>query len=367
MKLKALLLIPAFLLFSLAIIGQQTSDLMRYQHMEGSADSVRMKANLLRQHKQVSGNYEVSAAAETTTYEVYGKIDEENQAVLTPYGSNLPALKGIFFEDKFTGIWKNTNVEEDIELSESYPPGSIPLSVHYLHSEANLVEENPESPTAEIELTLLFPVTTTSAEAEAAQLMRETIAGHYAGLPDASHPDSVLVKAEQEFYKLYRESSEGWEETERAFSWTKEDNMSVIYNSNGILCLEYFNYVYTGGAHGMSGRFYDIFDLQSGKKLTFDQIFKQDTKLSLTSLINAQLRHDNGIPDSLPLTEAGFFIESIDPSENIYINGSGIGFIYSLYEIAPYSMGIITVFIPYKLLKDLLNPDCPVQMLAKNL
>jgi len=360
------LALSVIIFLSLTLPGQQTNDKMTYRHMEGSTDSSKMKANLLRQQEQVSGNYEIADTEETTTYEMYGKIDDANQVELNPYGSDHPILQGILVDEKFTGIWKRGNLEENIELIESYPPGSIPLSVHYLHSEENLVENNPQSPTAEIELTLLFPLVSSHTTPEVTRLIEEVIAGHYVENSEILHPDSILVKAEQEFYSLYRENEDGWQDTEWSFSWTQQNDMSVVYNSSGILCLEYLNYVYTGGAHGMTGIYYDIIDLNTGQVLSYDQVFIKEAKQELSKLLMAQLRRDNHIPDSVSLTEAGYFTDNIEPAENIYLNGSGMGFTYSLYEIAPYSMGNITVFIEYKYLKDLINTNSPVGQFVKN-
>ena len=359
------LVLPVIIFFSLSLTCQQTNNEMSYRHMEGSTDSASMKANLLRQNKQVSGNCAIEKSEETATYEMYGKIDDNNQVALSPYGYEHPVLKGVLVDEKFTGIWQNGNVEKDIELIESYPPGSIPLSVHYLHSEENLAKDNLQSPSAEIELTLLFPVTSFHTAPDVTHLIKGIIAHHYVENPEVLNPDSVLVTAEQEFYSLYRENGDSWENTEWSFSWTQQNDMSVVYNSTGILCLEYLNYVYTGGAHGMSSMNYDIIDLNTGQTLSYDQIFSEEAKPSLSKLLITQLRHDKHIPDSLSLTEAGYFVDQMVPAENIYVNGSGIGFTYSLYEIAPYSMGIITVFIEYKQLKDLINTDSPIRKLVK--
>ncbi len=64
-------------------------------------------------------------------------------------------------------------------------------------------------------------------------------------------------------------------------------------------------------------------------------------------------------PDSL--LNMGFFnIDEIAPNNNFWMNEEGIHYAYNQYEIAPYSMGVIDIFIPYGELEEILIPDGPV-------
>ena len=357
--------IQILLLLSLSLAGQQAHNSSTYQRLEGSSDTGEMKANFIRQEDQISGNYEVSSSDDTITYDMAGEISQDNRAVLSPYGAETPALEGVLVDRKFTGIWNYGTHKEKVELTELYPPGSIPLEVYYLHSEENLIEGNPETPSAEIELTMVYPVNNKNVTPEVTHKIQQIIAGHYTDKSEILNPDSVLVAAEQEFYNLYKEmDEEDWKDMEALFNWTQENDMSVLYNSNGLLSLEYLNYVYTGGAHGLTMTGHDIIDLNTGNLLTPEQIFRENTTEQLSALLTAQLRQDEGIPDSIPLVDAGYFVEKIDPVDNIYINGSGIGFTYAAYEIAPYSMGITQVFLSYRQLKALLKKDTLVWRLT---
>jgi len=353
--------IQIIILLSLSLAGQQASSNMTYQRLEGSSDTGEMKANLVRQNDRISGSYEVASPKDTITYDMAGGIDHDNRTTLTPFGTEVPELEGVLVDQKFTGIWNYGAGNEKVELTELYPPGSIPLDVYYLHSEENLIAGNPETPSAEIELTMLFPVISTHISPEATKKIQQIIAGHFTDTDELLVPDSILVAAEQDFYALYGEmKSEDWEEMPALLDWTQENNMSVLYNSNGLLSLEYLNYVYTGGAHGLTMIDHDIIDLSTGGKLTFGQIFRKGSSEQLSTLLTAQLRLDKGIQDSVSLIDVGYFVEKIDPTENIYINGSGIGFTYASYEIAPYSMGITQVFLRYRQIKGLLGKETPV-------
>lgn len=338
-----------------------------YKRLEGDVDSLLLKANIIQLEQQLSGNYEVNSSdIKTRTSEIDGHINEEHIAVINQLGSKDPILEGVFVDDRFTGLWNVNNNGKAIELIELYPEGSLPLNVHYLRSEAKLIDGEINSPTAEIELTMIYPAKDLNNES-AAKYLSQYIRDHFidADINDP-HPDSLLIHAEKAFFKLYKEQNRDWYDSGNAFDWMKETSMSVCYNSDYILCLEYLDYVYTGGAHGMTKQSFDIFNLKTGVRIIFQDIFKSDTEKRLRDILTSQLRSDRHIPDSVPLKEAGFFVDVIKPGTNIYLNGSGIGFIYNQYEIAPYFSGISNVFIDYDQLKGMLKENTPISKIAES-
>ena len=348
------------------LAAQIDSNNMSYKRLEGETDSANLQANIIRQAEQISGNYELSIVnKETTTIDVAGTIDKGNNAVINQIGNNEPVLKGILLDDRFTGIWKSGETEKNIELFESYPDGSIPLNIYYLHSEENLIEDDAKSPSAEIELTVIYPDNFLTEDSSLIKI-KNVITKHFIETEEEIlYPDSLLINVEEEFYILYREQNKDWHYSGNSFGWIKESGMSVTYNSNQILCLEYLDYVYTGGAHGMSKLQYDIIDLETGNKISFRNIFNEGSENRLTEILTQQLRDNKQIPDELPLTESGYFVEEIIPGKIIYVNGSGIGFIYNSYEIAPYSTGITNIFLNYKQLDSLLKPNTPISSLIR--
>ena len=47
----------------------------------------------------------------------------------------------------------------------------------------------------------------------------------------------------------------------------------------------------------------------------------------------------------------------IAPNQNFFVTGKGMGFAYNPYEIGPYVMGEINIYIPFSDLKKYLKPD----------
>ncbi|HJN05593.1 MAG TPA: DUF3298 domain-containing protein, partial [Bacteroidales bacterium] len=235
---------------------------------------------------------------------------------------------------------------------------------NYLHSEGKLVPDNNNSPIAEIELTLIFPLDEYF-QSGIVDSVKQIIAHSFFGDNFyEKNPDSMLTNFETEYFTNYKEQNEDWHSKGASFSWQKNVNMSVAFNSNYLVCLEYLKYAYSGGAHGMSNIAYDIINLNNGTLLAYKDIFQEDTEDSLTSILTHKLRKDYKIPDDIPLKKAGFFVDEIVPNHNIYINGNGIGFVYNSYEIAPYSSGQTNIFLEFDNVVGLLKKDTPVAMIA---
>lgn len=178
----------------------------------------------------------------------------------------------------------------------------------------------------------------------------------------------MLVNFEKEYLGNYVDQNKDWLEAGGAsFNWEKVIGMSVIYNNNYMLCLEYIKYAYSGGAHGMSNIAYDIIHLDNGQLLTFADVFEVGTEEVLSELLTTQLRKDYSVPEGVKLTDAGFFVEKVEPNRNIYVNGNGIGFLYNSYEIAPYAQGTTNIFLEFRQIKELVKKGTPVYGMTKRL
>jgi hypothetical protein len=112
---------------------------------------------------------------------------------------------------------------------------------------------------------------------------------------------------------------------------------------------------YTGGAHGMRNKDYYVFSMDDKRRLALSDIVLDEAKPALDNLVEAALRKRMEIPEWIPLTEQGFFEESVGRLEDFFLTPQGLGFQWDPYEIAPYSMGIIEIIIPYDALEGILK------------
>jgi hypothetical protein len=363
------------LLFPVLFYGQKSAnDQMSYNRYEGTiGENINVSANIVRLFEKLSGNYQYRYLDDDANIhfgkaiELSGEISEANYAKLKEFGAKDFTFTGVMDGEDFTGEWHaGENKKVPFSMKEYYPNGSLRFDVHYLHSEEKLIEGKAGSPVAEIEMTFLYP-SEKYVQPEIVDSVRKIIVNSYfsEGFSVAA-PDTMLVNFETEYFSNYVAQNENWHETGGAsFNWEKVISMSVVYNNNYMLCLEYLKYAYSGGAHGMSNIAYDIIYLDNGQLLTFADVFEEGTETALSELLTKQLRKDYEIPDDVTLKEAGFFVDKVDPNRNIYVNGNGLGFLYNSYEIAPYAQGTTNIFLEFQQIKNLVKKGTPVYSMTK--
>ena len=366
-----------FLLLGLQLYGQNDKNVKAYKRMEGKiGEKIDVTANFIQLFGKVKGNYqykfEKRRADEVTTYygkmiELNGELYDDDSVRFKEAGSGDYTIKGVWGVDFFNGKWKIPGEDDymDMMLKEYYPDGSLPFKVYYLESDQKLIPARKDSPTATLELTFIYPsgnFKTPEAEAK----VKKTIVKSFFGdgiKPEV--PDKMLRDFESEYYKMYADNKENWLEIGgSSFSWEMMKSMNVKFNSDYLLSIEYFRYAYSGGAHGMENLSYDVFNLATGKKLEYQDIFTESADTVLSALLTEKMIEKYKTKNGSTLKEVGFFVDTIEPNNNIYVTGNGVGFQYSSYEIAPYSFGLPEVFLDFDEVKDLLRKDSPVYKLT---
>ncbi len=355
-------------LTTLSVSAQNINDNnIYYSRYEGAIDSnTKVTANIVRSFDKLHGNYnyqmidDIHNLVPVNTITVTGDIID-NQARIKEYGNETHTFVGLITKESFTGIWNSTthNVLQ-VDISENYPMGAIPFDVHYLHSEDKLYYDSSNSPIAEIELTLLYPIK--QEQNNISDSIKRIISDSFFGANFfENNPDSMLTSFEDEYYTNYKNQNAGRSSIGASNNWQKTVSMSVIHNSDYLVCLEYLVYAYSGGAHGMTKVSYSNVDLHDGKLLTYEDIFKENTRDSLSKILTQKLYHDKKIPTHISLVDAGYFVDKIEPNHNLYIENNGIGFLYNSYEIAPYSFGQTSIFIEFELIKDYISDESPIK------
>ncbi len=126
-------------------------------------------------------------------------------------------------------------------------------------------------------------------------------------------------------------------------------DFTVTYNQNCLLSLYFDQYEYAGGAHGLTYRYSDTWDLSKSKRMDLVDFFpgRNQYKKYLMETINKQITEE--------LTKGnGMFFEDYEKlvSENLktnsfYLSEDGVVIYFQQYDIAPYAAGIPTFVIPY--------------------
>ena len=112
------------------------------------------------------------------------------------------------------------------------------------------------------------------------------------------------------------------------------------------LSVDFFTYFYGGGAHGYGGNVSDVFSLQTGKKLEFDDIVQVSSAYGIINALAEEYLRANDID----IFEEPFDIRET-PASSFRMTQEGPVLIFNPYEIAPYAAGIIEIPIPFSALE----------------
>lgn len=161
-----------------------------------------------------------------------------------------------------------------------------------------------------------------------------------------------LEADEQEFRQDYLNEN-GYpvpEDEEWMYSYDYEVYYEIKYNENNQLSVLIYDYMYMGGAHGMSIATSYNFDVLTGQRLYLGNVAKTSTalskikKYSITDLTNRANRGESIFTEYLNEIE-------INNDRPFYFTSNGIAIKFGEYEVAPYSEGMPEVKIPYKVFR----------------
>lgn len=139
----------------------------------------------------------------------------------------------------------------------------------------------------------------------------------------------------------------------------------TLFNNDTFYSYGVTVYSYTGGAHGMTTTIYQVIDLNQLQPLTLADIFDERNLDQVALIIRETLARDLGYNEVSKLSEIGYIVNEIRPTENFYIDDKGITWLYNQYDIAPYALGQPTVFIGYDKLKLFIKEDSPLYPMAQ--
>lgn len=117
-------------------------------------------------------------------------------------------------------------------------------------------------------------------------------------------------------------------------------NYTVTFNRGGLLSILLQTYSYSGGAHGISVREGLTFRLQDGKRLSLDELLKDNP--------NYRQIIDPAIAKKLEQTD-GYFgnFKTIGENPSYYLKDDGVVIFFQLYEYLPYAFGFPEYYFPF--------------------
>lgn len=300
--------------------------------------------------------------------DIYGSVDSTGQLVLyevTLTDETSPTFTGTFDRQQgaFKGEWSSGDSKKKmpVELRENYD-NALRFTTHKLEASQALFDGNENSPYATISKIWLQPAVGT--DAAVASFLEKAIHGGLVGDSLAtlySMQEQAFDVASKDYFAAYltdmgdvKEEELGPDDT---FMFTYEQNASaeVLYNQNQLLTIGYWDYWYTGGAHGNYGTWLTSYNLTDRKEITLQDVFLPGYETKITSSLEKAVRSRFGLKAKEALSSV-LFEDAIAATENFGLTGKGVIFNYPPYEIAAYAAGEIRLFVPYSEIKDLLQP-----------
>jgi hypothetical protein len=250
----------------------------------------------------------------------------------------------------FTGKWRGKGTSYNFDLKPDFQ-NTVPLDVMFAADSVDLFEGHPNTPTGQASNSIVWPAAGTD-EATAA-FIRTCITD---GKP-INDPNKYLHRDIDSFLAIYKVNEKDLDTTEgipATANWAADADMKVVWNQYPLLVLEYFTYEFTGGAHGNYGAHYQVLDLEKKKVLKPADFLKPEYKTDLIPELEKSFRKIYKMEEGAKL-ETMLLTKEIVPNDNFLVTDKGIGFSYTPYEIGPYVLGQVTLFVPYKNIKALLK------------
>lgn len=127
-------------------------------------------------------------------------------------------------------------------------------------------------------------------------------------------------------------------------------DFTVTFNQDCIISMYFNTYEYTGGAHGMTVREADTWNLLTESKIELSDLFMypQNYQEYITNIILQQIEENIKKGENYYFEDYKQLVVEKFNKRNFYLTEEGVVVFYQLYDIAPYSSGIMTFLIPYK-------------------
>ena len=138
------------------------------------------------------------------------------------------------------------------------------------------------------------------------------------------------------------------------FGWEADIEGNVKYQSDAVLNIEIEHYTYTGGAHGYQGLRSLLFDPNTGKSISNEELFND--KGAFKAFAEKKFRAKYKIPVNKSINATGLMFEKekFQLPQNIFYTDKGLLLYYNSYEAASYADGPKELLLPYTEVNDYL-------------
>lgn len=350
---------------------QKLTDPFFFKTLEGNIAGQRVIMHILKSRDRIDANYYYTSQGQTI-FLIKNWEKESNDSiylleVTNPVNGESPTLALSVNADGITGTWNSADGKKSypVELKESNTGTVFNFIALSAVDSSKYLKFKADTPMLKTSVTAIMATGQNDHANWLNNQFKTIIDNGNSRMTTLSLPQTVaaIVKEDVDGYKADADSSlVGIDVQGPHFFLNREyeKRSNIIYNQNGYVVMSFFNYAYTGGAHGNYGTSVYCFDTDHKKQLSLNDIVTIDSS-QLQDLLENHYRKQYNVSAATPIEER-LFVKRIAPNGNIYFSPGGLGFIYTPYEIASYADGEINIWIPFAELKPYLNPEFAKRM-----
>ncbi len=332
-----------------------------YKFFTGKLGGKTAYLNLVKYDSYISGYLYMDVTRQPRR--IIGEAKGDSMA-LSPYtvNSSFDDLKGVFRNGVYGGTYVTgeTEAKTDFEFTAE-PSVSGQLDFIYVKEEKSLFKGFKNSPTASYTEGCIWP----GEKFPQYEYVRKVISEQKKFPADMKSVGGTLknnlVTFFTEYFDGYKDVTK--KEIEKneylisGYSLEDEDLTVPAYFDKKIFILSDMNYTFSGGAHGNYGTGYAVIDLTNRKLLKLDDIISQEGLNKMPALLEKYFREQFEVADSSSLVDAGLFADTINVNDNFCLTPGCLMFCYSPYEIGPWAIGEVNIYIPLGDIENYLKPE----------
>ena len=161
----------------------------------------------------------------------------------------------------------------------------------------------------------------------------------------------INIFVRTEFYKKAANAYKNSEKTGFPFNFmTFEKTLNVTKNNGEFISIYFDIFKYEGGAHGMTTRVADTWNVRNGSIMPLGSFFVKGFNYTkyIQETISQQISADLKSNDSVYYKNAPEKCKRLFNEKRYYLSDTSFIFFYPSYSIAPYYAGIRTFEVPFE-------------------
>jgi len=169
------------------------------------------------------------------------------------------------------------------------------------------------------------------------------------------------------FVSVYNSELKKSKRDENLRPYTLECETSLSQQYPGLVVLNISETYSTNWMHGFYYTYFLNWDTKANKMLYLKDILKKGHENEFLKIAEKQFRSDANLAPGVNPSDSGydFANDKFALNNNYCFTGEGILFTYNIYEIRGYSGGPVDLLIPYKSIKQLLQPNTVISRYVK--